>query len=434
MAKLTDGNAGTIAKTDAPAKGQRFIFDDHRDAPRGFGLRITAAGGRAFILKYRFDGKQRRMTIGEWPTWTLLAAREEAVTLRRRIDSGVDPLQAARQRAADPTVREAVTLYLEQRIDGLKSAKAIARYLKDDLCAELGTLKLRELRRRDLIDVVELKATKTPTAARHLLAYIKTFGDWAVDREYIELNPAASIRPKSIAPGGRKNTLATVKRRRVLDHDELPAFWANAEACVRLQTALALKLILVTGQRPGEVAGMHRSEIKRRVWTIPAARRLKTETDHAVPLTKLAEQLISQALAEIDRLANRRGFEPSGLVFETKPGQHVSVSSLGQAVRCHAKALKSVDKATWGHWRPHDLRRTARTEIAACGFPAEVAERVIGHVAPGMVDVYDQHRYEAEKREALEAWERRLKTIVAGKSTEGAGAKIIPLVGGSQNG
>lgn len=430
MAKLAGGKGGSIAKAEAPAKGQRFIFDDHRDSPRGFALRVTSAGGRAFILKYTFDGRPRRKTIGSWPTWTLVAAREEAIELRKRIDAGTDPLQADRRRAADPTVLEAVTIYLAQRIEGLKSAQAIARYLKEDLCGAVGSLKLRELRRRDLIDVVEAKAANTPTAARHLLAYCKTLLDWAVDREYIELNPAASIRPKSIAPGGRKNTLATVKRRRVLDHDELPAFWANAEGCVRVQTALALKLILVTGQRPGEVAGMHENEIKRGTWTIPAARRLKTETDHAVPLTKLAEKLIGQAIAELGRLSKRRGFDPSGLVFETKPSQHVSVSALGKAVRRHAEAINNTDKATWGHWRPHDLRRTARTEIAACGFPAEVAERVIGHVAPGMVDVYDQHKYEVEKRAALEAWERRLTAIVAGKNLEGA--KVVALTGGAR--
>lgn len=427
MAKLTDGNGGTIAKAAPPAKGQRFIFDDHRDAPRGFGMRITAAGGRAFVLKYAFDGRQRRKTIGAWPTWTLAAARDEAAKLRRRIDEGIDPLQAERQRAADPTVEQAVDLYLEQRIEKLKSAKAIRRYLKEDLCEAVGALKLRDVRRRDIIDAVEDKAAETPTAARHLLAYTKTLFDWCVDREYIELSPAASIRPKSIAPGGRKNTLATVRRRRVLDHDEIPAFWVNVDDCVRKQTALALKLILVTGQRPGEVAGMDRDEIHGRVWTIPAARRLKTETDHAVPLTDLAEDLIAQAQTELDRLAKRRGFEPSGFIFETKPGQALSVPSLGQAVRRHADALKNADKATWGHWHPHDLRRTARTEIAACGFPAEVAERVIGHVAPGMVDVYDQHRYEAEKREALEAWERRLTTIVQSVPPE---SKVVAFRGG----
>ena len=430
MTKLTDGPSGTIAKAEPPVRGQRFLFDEHRDAPRGFGLRVTAAGGRAFILKYTFDGRQKRKTIGAWPTWSVAAARDEASALTRRIDSGIDPIAADKRRKSEPTLADAVDIYLEQRVAALKSAKAIRHYLKDDLAGAIGGDKLTDIRRRDLIDVIERKAAKTPTAGRHLLAYSKTFFDWCVDREYIELSPAASIRPKSIAPGGRKNTLATVKRGRVLDKDEVKAFWGAAEGTLRLQAALALKLVLITGQRPGEVAGMHRDEITGRVWTIPAARRLKTETDHAVPLTETAERLIADAFAEVERLATRRGYTPCGLAFETKQGQAVSVGALSKSVARHAKALKNADKATWGHWRPHDLRRTARTEIAACGFPSEVAERVIGHVAGGMVDVYDQHRYEAEMRAALEAWERRLYPIANGDTA----AQKIVSIGGRPNG
>jgi len=102
MAKLTDGKSGTIAKAESPEKGQRFIFDDHRDAPRGFGLRITKAGGKAFVLSYAVDGRQRRKTIGEWPIWTLEAARTEAQELTRKIQTGTDPLEEKRRRRADP--------------------------------------------------------------------------------------------------------------------------------------------------------------------------------------------------------------------------------------------------------------------------------------------------------------------------------------------
>jgi hypothetical protein len=98
MAKLTDGRAGTIAKAELPEKGQRFIFDDHRDAPRGFGLRVTKAGGKAFILKYSIDGRERRKTLGDWPTWSLEAARAEAQDLTRAINKGTDPLEAKRRR------------------------------------------------------------------------------------------------------------------------------------------------------------------------------------------------------------------------------------------------------------------------------------------------------------------------------------------------
>lgn len=427
MGRLTDGRGGTIAKATPPEKGQRFIFDEHRDAPRGFGLRITSAGGKAFILKYTFDGKQRRKTIGDWGenAWSLEAARQEAGRLYRMIASGVDPLQEERRRKEAPTVSAAVGDYIKKHVSGLASERPITRYFERDLIPALGSVKVRDVRRRDIIDVVEEKAAETPTAARHLLAYIKGFLDWCVDREYIEVSPAAGIRPKSITPQGRKNALKPTARKRVLDHDEIRGFWTNAEECgIHGLTALALKLVLLTGQRPGEVAGMHKSEINGDVWTIPAERRRKTESEQRVPLTPVALEIIEQARAEVARLSERRKREPAGYVFEARPGLPVSVGALSKAVHRYVDALENKDAATWGHWTPHDLRRTARTEITACGFPQEIAERVAGHSAGGIVDVYNQHNYDAEKRAALETWERRLLRIVSGEPAED---NVVPL-------
>lgn len=341
VAKLTGGKSGTIAKAEIPEKGQRFIFDDHRDAPRGFGLRITAAGGKAFILKYTFDGRQRRMTIGDWPTWSLEAARDEGRALCQQIDNGIDPLDKARRRKAEPSVAEVVKQYIKSHVSGLTSEKAIIRYFERDLLTTLGRLKVQDLTRRDLIELVEAKATETPTAARHLLAYVKGLLDWCVDREYLAVSPAAGIRPRSITPQGRKNALKPNKRKRVLDHEEILSFWNSAESCgIHPLTAMALKLVLLTGQWPGEVAGMRANEISGNTWIIPAERRMKTETEQRVPLTAEAQAIIERAQNEVQRLSARRKQEGSGFIFEARPGMAISVGALSKAV------------ARYGGWRP----------------------------------------------------------------------------------
>ena len=97
MSKLTDGENGTIATALAPVSGQRFIFDDHKAAPRGLALRVTTAGGKAFVLQYMFGGKQRRKTIGDWPTWSLNGARIEAARLMRLVNCGCDPMQSQKE-------------------------------------------------------------------------------------------------------------------------------------------------------------------------------------------------------------------------------------------------------------------------------------------------------------------------------------------------
>ena len=108
-----------LDQVQPPETGQRFFFDDHRDAPRGFGFRVTQAGGRAFILQYTVDGRQRRKTIGDYPTWTLEAARAEARELVQRIAKGSDPLEEKRRRRSEPLVKDLAIEWLDKAATGL---------------------------------------------------------------------------------------------------------------------------------------------------------------------------------------------------------------------------------------------------------------------------------------------------------------------------
>ena len=429
MAKLTDGKSGTLARAEAPATGQRFIFDDHRDAPRGFALRITAAGGKAFVLQYTVDGRQRRKTIGDWPTWSLEAARVEARDLAQQIAKGTDPLEEKRRRKAEPTLKELAGDWLDKATTGLKSEKAIRGYINNDLLPALGHIKVTDIRRRDVIEVIEAKAEKTPRAAANVLIYARRLLDYATDRDFIPANPLAGLKPSSITVKGKRDPLKAVARGRVLDHDEIRAFWHSVETCgLHRLTALALKLVLVTGQRPGEVSGMREDEISGRWWTIPANRRGKTETDHTVYLTDTALQIIADAKAEIDRLHKRRKEPWSGNVFEARPGKPLTRHAVSRAVARYHAELGAKVVEPWGRWTPHDLRRSMRTGLSAAKVRPDISEIVIGHVIPGIRGVYDRHDFKDELRAAALAWEARLLAIVDGRDPDAKdSADVIQL-------
>jgi integrase len=429
MGKLTDGKGGTIAKAEAPATGQRFIWDDHRDAPRGFALRITASGGKAFVLQYAFDGRQRRKTIGDWPTWSLEAARIEARELAQQIGKGNDPLEAKRRRKAEPTLKELAGDWLDKATTGLKSEKAIRGYINNDLLPALGHIKVTDIRRRDVIEVIEAKAERTPRAAANVLIYARRLLDYATDRDYIPANPLAGLKPSSITVKGKRDPLKAVARGRVLDHEEIRAFWHSVETCgLHRLTALALKLVLVTGQRPGEVSGMREEEISGNWWTIPASRRGKTETDHTVYLTDTALQIIADAKAEIDRLHKRRKEPWSGNVFEARPGKPLTRHAVSRAVARYHVELGAKDVQPWGRWTPHDLRRSMRTGLSAAKVRPDISEIVIGHVIPGIRGVYDRHDFKDELRAAALAWEARLLAIVEGRDPDAKdSADVIQL-------
>ncbi|GAB3287778.1 tyrosine-type recombinase/integrase [Parahaliea aestuarii] len=403
-----------IKSLPAPASGSRIIFDDHRDAPKGFGLKLTKAGGKSFILRYfhKSSGKDRQLTIGKWPTWSLAAARDKAEDFKRETDGGKDILEERRAERRRPKLGPAMDEYCTQLIDPLASGAQVRSMLERYLVKPVGPkTKLTEIRRSDVRAEVQKLAKKHPRQAALLLSYSKSFFAWAEDAEIIKVNPIASLKPAKV---DKAMNNANFVRGRVLDDEELFAFWAEVETVgLHRLTALALKMILVTGQRPGEVAGMHESEINGKVWTIPAARRGKTKTAHVVPLTPLALDLIEQARAEVARLSKRRRGKPAGYIFETRPGSSPAVNSLDRGVKRFAGKLGNKDSKEWGHWTPHDLRRTCRTGLSAAGVGQDIAELTIGHTRKGIAAVYDLHTFDKEKRRALEAWERRLLKITA---------------------
>lgn len=398
MAMLTDKILKTI---EPPDKGRKLVFDSHRDAPKGFGVRVSPKGRRTYVLRYKADGKDRLMNIGDYPTWTLTAARRKANELRQQVDGGVDILQQRRARRAEGTVGAVVEAWCSAHADKLRSGYSIRSTLNLHLVPVLGETKITKLTRHDVITVVEKLAQRAPRQAGLLLTYTKQMLAWCEDREIIQYNPIASLKAKRVASG-----MAARVRSRVLTDGEIRALWtADNIPGMDRATLLALKFILITGQRPGEVRQATTSEVIGNVWTIPKAHRGKTGDDHHVPLTESALELIAQA----------QGTEH---LFETG-SKAMDVCSLSHAVRLCAGALGN-DPAN--PWKPHDLRRTARTGLAAAGVSETVAELTVGHVRKGIAAVYDQYRYEREKRAALEAWERRLLRIV-----EGGSAKVVSI-------
>ncbi|WP_440996269.1 tyrosine-type recombinase/integrase [Arhodomonas sp. SL1] len=404
MPSLTDVR---IRKMTPPARGRRLVFDEHRDAPKGFGLRVTAVGKVAFVLRYLTSGgKDRLLTVGEYPTWSLAAARKRAAELRREIDSGADILEQRREERAEPTVTDVSEWFLQTKRDR-KSYRDIEGAVLGHIVRALGRKRMREVRRRDVIVLIERLAAGHPRQAGRVLVYAKQLFEYAEDREIIEASPIATLKSSKIGPG-----LTARRRARVLHDDEIRAFWQGVETCgMHRLTALALKLVLVTGQRPGEVAGMRWDELDGRLWTIPAERRGKTDTAHVVPLTDTALALLEAARDEVERLSHR--YPRTGeYVFEARPGSALTNLAISRAASRYADALGNRDAETWGHWTPHDLRRTCRTGLAAIGVDEVVAEVTIGHTRKGIAAVYDLHRYDREKRAALAAWERRLLQVV----------------------
>ena len=230
----------------------------------------------------------------------------------------------------------------------------------------------------------------------------------------------------------------TVERRRerVLSADEIKTAWTGLEGeKVKMTplTRIALRLILATAQRPGEVVGAAWDELgegwdkkPQPIWTIPASRS-KNGRAHRVPLSPLAADLLKEAReSQISSPPPDTEIDPddntSRFVFPSPRGDApMTEAALPHAVRKNA-ALGVA------HFTPHDLRRTAATHMTGehCGVSRFILERILNHSDPSVTATYDHYEYDREKRDALEVWGRRLKEIISGETVV---ANVIDLRG-----
>jgi integrase len=399
----------TIKQLQPPAVGNRVTYFggatiQGAKAPRGFGVRITAAGARAFILNYRLRGLECRYTIGAWPDWSALKAVREARHLRQRVDRGENPLEDRRPSSGAATVASVlddfVVRHVRNKNQPLRSADEYESAFKRLVKPRIGKLGIYEVRRSHVIKMLdEIEDGNGPVMADRTLAYVRKAFNWYATRDD-QFNVPVVRGMGRIKPKERART-------RVLSDEEICAIWPVLEQAGTYGSFV--KMLLLTAQRHSEVAGMSRGEVDADgIWTIPAER-YKTKRPNFVPLSKAA-------LALIER---QQKFADCQYVFPTGAKTPYSRSGKSKAkldgavfAAIKARAKKGAKVEPIPNWALHDLRRTAKTLMVRAGVRPDISERVLGHVIAGVEGTYDRHTYVDEKREALEKLAAMIERIL----------------------
>lgn len=385
MSNLNDAIVKTLP---TPAKGNKIHYFAGAvlqgiPAPKGFGVRVTAAGARSFVINYQLRGRECRYTIGQYPTWTALKAVREARELRQRIDRGENPLADRAPSAAveaPKTVADVIVDFVRRHVSTLRTAKSVESALRRLVLPAIGSIPIYDLRRRHIAAMLDtIEEHNGPVQASRVVAYITKCFNWWATRDDEFTTP--------MIRGMARSRAAERARDRILSDDEIRLIWPALDGTF----GAMVKLLLLTGQRRGEVAGMRRGEIDADgVWTVPAAR-YKTKRAHAVPLSTAALAVIAA--------------QPKGDV--------VIASALGTPFTGHDKPKKALDKASGtSAWTLHDLRRTAKTLMARAGVRPDISERVLGHAQGTIEGTYDRHSYLDEKRDALEKLAAMIERIL----------------------
>ncbi len=395
--ELTDKFCGRAKATDGRRKTDYFDV-----ATRGLCLRATSGGGRTWFAVYGPPAKRQWLKLGSYPETGLAKARQKARDARAAVGDGKDPVADKKALAAGDTVADMVESYIARHASTKRSGDQIARMLRKDVSGIIGDIKLAGLHRRDLtkcIDTVADRGAKV-TAVR-LFANMRAMVRWAKGRGDLDSN---------LMEGMTRATDET-ERERFLSDGEIRSMWRTlADADMRESTRRILRLCLVTGQRVGEVAGMTRAELNLEgdaVWTIPAER-VKNGREHKVPLSSMAVEIIGLQIADADALAKRKKRKAPAWIFPA-PG--------GRAAVTRAAVSRAVARCDWGMpaWTPHDLRRTAATNMEELGISPFIVGHVLNHATVTKATitsrVYAKYDYAKEKREALDTWATRLAEL-----------------------
>lgn len=414
----------------------------------GLILAILPTGRKSFVMRFRrADHRMGRLTLGPLDTGkgvaepkvggplTLVAARRLATEVRHQRSKGIDPFEerykakhgkrlSAEKAQLDSFVAKIEELgVVQDAVDQSFAVHALAfiekhakphtrrweetarllgydaklNLIANGLSHRWSMKNIRDVTKRDIVSLLdECRDVTVPGATRRrapgkvssgmsraMAACLSKFFAWLVGRDVIPVSPMAGIaKPK--APSSRD---------RVLSDEELRKFWTASEK-LGYPFGTVFQLLLLTGQRLNEVAGMRRSEIEGDVWRIDASRS-KNRKPHYVPILPGARSVIAKATG-------------NNLLFTTTGRTAVSGFSKAKA---QLDALIGFDD-----WVLHDIRRTVATNLAALGTSPVVIEKLLNHVSGvsgGLVGVYQRFSYADEIKVALGAWEVKLNSILA---------------------
>ena len=394
-----------------------------------FGVRVNKTC-KSFILLYSFHNHPRRLTLGTYPDLSLAEARAKAAQAVELLKQGIDPGQKKIVELVEyrtsPTFEEAVESYLEWARTNKKSWREDERMLRTEFVPHLGRTKIGDVRRKQVVALLDEKAKTAPVQANRLLAVIRKMFNFCVEREILDATPLVQI----------KKVAKEAPRERSLNRHELVWFLHQlAGASLTTNTRFALLLSLMLAQRSGRIVAMRwvDFDLEDRIWD-RSGKFEKNNNPIAIPLSDdalsilkyLRERQIQKVMSnDPEHWANSKKLpSPGQYVFPGRwPTKPQTQPSLNRAMRRfyddYVKDSERVEEESLlrvadDYPRPtvHDLRRTATTHMSKQGLGKEVRSRILSHTDLSVDAIYDRYAYFEEKADALQGWHAYLKGLL----------------------
>jgi integrase len=361
---------------------------------RGLYLEVTAAGGRYWRMKYRHAGKEKRLSFGVYPEVSLKQARERCAEAHKTLDLGADPGQIKKTAKAlskheARTTFQAVAQGWLDHMRGKWAAethRAIRASFAADVFPAIGARPMAQMKPREVAQVVKaVEARGAGDVAGRIFQRIRAVFSRAVVHELIPSNPMLDLKASALLKPRQ------VTHRAALDDKLLPGFLTKLDAYDGDPTTKhALRLLMLTAVRPGELRGARWSEIDtaQAVWRIPGER-MKMRLPHVVPLSR-------QALDVLEAMRPISGHRD--LVFPSPyyPGKTLSENTLNSALA--RLGFKGIATA-------HGMRALFSTVANECGHNSDVIERQLAHRERNEVRAaYHRSAYMQDRAKLMQWW------------------------------
>jgi integrase len=363
-------------KTVRPDPNRVVVYwDTHQ---RGLALMVQPSGHTAWKCVYTIRGHGARWYhLGNGRAIALADARKLAGKIMYQVAEGADPHADRLALRGRGTFAQVAKRYLEEHAKKKnKSWRQADALVTKYLLPRWAELDITGIRRADV--KAAIAAIGAPILANQVLVAASAIFSWATRQDIVAANPCAGVEKHD-----------TKSRERVLSDAELAAFWPHLGA--------ALRMVLLTGQRPGEVAHLHRDHVADdRWWVMPGA----PDPETAWPGTKNAQShrvWLSEPV--------------TALLPDVLAGCTGNTNRMQRDMREICAKLGLREKVT-----PHDLRRTFCSKVTALGFGRDAMNRVTNHKEGGIADVYDRHRYQNENKQIMETVARHIVTVAEGRS------------------
>ncbi len=367
--RLTDLS---IRKLKSPDQGQKTYFDD---ALGGFGIRVSQGGSKSFVVMF---GKRRQLkTIGRYPDMKLADARREA----KRVQSDVSLVNSNKSypRISFADAKDKFLFDCESR-NKPRTVQDYRRLLKRHFKYRKN---IEELTRQDIMSVIRNLST-TPSESQHAYVAIRTMMNWCVRHGFVDVSPVPSISHKS------------EPRNRVLSDDELATVYRRADE-YGYPYGPIVQLLILTGQRRGEIGGLRWSWIQGDEIIFPHGF-AKNKREHRIPIGQQTLKILKSLPVGPD------------LIFPSRISNEKPFNGWG-------KAKQSFDNGIdVSGYTLHDLRRTYSSNMAGLGVPIHVTEKLLNHVSgtvSGIAAVYNRHTYMDEMQEAVTSFDSYLGNLIS---------------------